>query len=133
MANYVSKMGVWDIVAGGISTPDLKLAQLDDTLTIKLTCQFFARTMTDDLADGFEYRISSDHRLTPLTPIIGLVQGSDSWQLYTHIALFDVMPGYHEAEVRLQFLHGSMNGIGAMMSFFMMGEQLDIGRKQVSV
>lgn len=126
MANYVSKTGVWDIIAGSIVTPELKLTRLDDTREVKVTCQFFARTMTDDLNDGFEYRIVADDSLTPLTPIIGLVQGSDSWQLYTHIALFEVLPGNKEAQVDLHFLHGSMNGVGAMMNFFMLGEQLDL-------
>jgi len=121
MANFVSKTGVWNIEAGQQNTPTLHLTGLDTNQVIKLTCQFSARTMTDDLGDGFEYSIENSGGASSLTPARGIVQGSDSWQLYTHVALFEVQSG-GKVDFSLITDTGSMNGKGAMMNFLLLAE-----------
>ena len=125
MVYFVSKTGVWDVEAGESGTPALKVAGLESGNGIKLTCQFFARTMTDDLGDGFEYAIESNGAAIPLTPIKGFVQGSDSWHLHTHVVLYEVQAG-SETHFNLTIGKGSMNGIGSMMNFLLMAETIEL-------
>lgn len=126
MANYVSKTGVWDIKVGETDLPTLTVENLSQGKTVKVTCQFFGRTMTDDLGDGYGYNIGGAHKdLITLTPDSGLVQGSDSWQLFTHIVLFDVHSNAEKAEFKLDVSKGDMNGQGLMMSYMLMAEIIE--------
>ena len=125
MAYAVSRTGVWDVDSDEAALPLLTVRDIVNKQTIKLTCQFFARTATDDLADGFEYTIQVNGAVVPLTPGIGLVQGSDSWQLYTHIALFEAQSS-DEIEFKLTTEASDMNGKGAMMNFLMLAEIIDL-------
>lgn len=125
MAHYVSKTGVWDIQSGETELPSLTIENLAAGKTIKVTCQFFGRTMTDDLGDGYGYRIAeAQGALITLTPNSGLVQGSDSWQLFTHVVLFEV-PSSTKVEFKLNVSKGDMNGKGVMMNYMMMAELID--------
>ena len=125
MAYAVSRTGVWDVDSDEATLPLLTINGIANGQTIKLTCQFFARTMTDDLGDGFEYTIQVSGSVVPLTPGIGLVQGSDSWQLYTHIALFEAQSP-DEIQFKLTTEASDMNGKGAMMNFLMLAEIIDL-------
>jgi hypothetical protein len=126
MANYVSKTGVWDVAVGETELPTLTVENLSQGETMKVTCQFFGRTMTDDLGDGYGYRVVElQGALITLTPDIGLVQGSDSWQLFTHIVLFEVDSNIEKAEFKLNISKGDMNGQGVMMNYMLMAEVID--------
>ena len=125
MLSYVSRTGVWDIQAGETKLPNIKLENLVANSTIKVTCQFYGRSMSDDLSEGYTYHIREGGvNLITLTPDIGFVQGSDSWQLYTHVMLFQV-PGRvdrTETTINVEIDTGDMNGIGAMMNFVLIAE-----------
>ena len=121
MAHVVSRTGVWDVDDPEVVLPSLELSGIDSGKMIKLTCQFFARTLTDNLEHGFEYTIQVSGATVPLTPGIGLVQGSDSWQLFTHIALFEVQ-SRSSMTFHLAIDKSDMNGKGAMMNLLMLAE-----------
>ena len=125
MTYFVSRTGVWDVDSDEATLPTLSIKNLAGGQTIKLTCQFFARTLTDDLGDGFEYTIQVNGAVVPLTPGIGLVQGSDSWQLFTHIALFEAQSA-GEIQFMLMTEASDMNGKGAMMNFLMLAEIIEL-------
>lgn len=128
MAYYVSKTGVWDIQAGETELPALTVGKLQGGSALKVTCQFYARTMTDDLRDGFTFRIQeTETNLITLTPDLGLVQGSDSWQLFTHHVLFQIPSAADgkETHIKIQLDSGDMNGQGVMMNFVMFAEVLN--------
>jgi len=126
MANYISKTGAWDIKADETQVPSLNVEKLESGKTVKVTCQFFGRTMTDDLLEGYEYCITeSNGSLITLTPDMGLVQGSDSWQLFTHIVLFEVPTAITKAEFKLHISKGETNGQGLMMNYLLMAEIID--------
>ena len=121
MVHVVSRTGVWDVDDPEAVLPSLELSGIDRGRMIKLTCQFFARTLTDNLEDGFEYTIQVSGAAVPLTPGIGLVQGSDSWQLFTHIALFEVQSSSNII-FNLAIDKSDMNGKGAMMNLLVLAE-----------
>lgn len=125
MLNHTSKTGVWDIKAGETKLPSISLENLKADSIIKVTCQFYGRTMTDSLSDGYTYRIQEEGtNLITLTPDIGFVQGSDSWQLFTHIVLFQVPSTANDSQsgIRVELDTGDMNGEGAMMNFVLFAE-----------
>lgn len=129
MAYYVSKTGVWDVSEGDSSLPSLSIENLAQGKIVKVTCQFFGQTMTDDLGDGFAYQVieKSEKSLITLTPDSGLVQGSDSWQLFTHVVLFEVPSDAagKQAEFALDISASDMNGKGSMMNYLLMAELID--------
>lgn len=125
MAYMVSRTGVWDIGEEDTTLPALEVSDIGKGQVIKLTCQFFARTLTDNLNDGFEYTLEVSGGAVPLTPGIGLVQGSDSWQLYTHIALFEAQSS-NKIELKLVTGESDMNGKGAMMSLLLLAEVIEL-------
>ncbi len=125
MISYTSRTGVWDIQAKETKLPHIKLENLVANSTIKVTCQFYGRSLSDDLGDGYTYQIQErGTNLITLTPDIGFVQGSDSWQLYTHVMLFQVpgRVGDGETTINIEVDKGDMNGIGAMMNFVLIAE-----------
>jgi hypothetical protein len=124
MAHVVSRTGVWDVDDSEVTLPTLELSGIDSGKMIKLTCQFFARTRTDNLNDGFEYTIQVSGATIPLTPGIGLVQGSDSWQLFTHIALFQAQ-STDKIIFNLVTDKSDMNGKGSMMNLLILAEIMD--------
>lgn len=133
MIFVVSKTGVWDVAAGQISTPELTMRGVQAPQAIKLTCQFFARTLSDNLNDGFEYTLegNDDLPVASLTPNVGLVQGSDSWQLYTHTVLFEVLstgaqPEPLDISFNIIIAKQGMSGSGAMMNYTMLAEMVAI-------
>lgn len=125
MITHISKTGVWDVVAEETTVPSLTVDNLTGGTTLKITCQFYGRTLTDDLGDGFIFRIQeTGTNLITQTPAVGFVQGSDSWQLFTQIVLMDVPDS---AEGKSSTIHvmldaGDMNGEGAMMNYLLMVE-----------
>lgn len=126
MANFVSKTGVWNVVIGETELEPVMLDNLTPGKIVKVICQFFGRTMTDDLGDGYNYRVvETQGSLITATPDMGLVQGSDSWQFFSHIVLFEVPTGTTKAEFKLQLSRGDMNGKGSMMNYMLMAELLD--------
>jgi hypothetical protein len=129
MAHYVSKRGVWEVSEDGSSLPSLSIENLAQGNIVKVTCQFFGQTMTDDLNDGFAYHIveKSQVALIILTPNSGLVQGSDSWQLFSHVVLFEVPSALvgKKAEFSLEVSASEMNGKGSMMNYMLMAELID--------
>lgn len=119
----VSRTGAWDIaVTEEPTTPSLTIDNLAQGGLLKVTCQFSAKTMTNDLGDGFEFDIVADDMTHPYTPTKGLVQGSDNWQLYTFVSVFEVQTNH--AEFNLVLDDGGMSGKGAMMNFLLMAEVL---------
>jgi hypothetical protein len=62
-----------------------------------------------------------------LTPNSGLVQGSDSWQLFSHVVLFEVPSALvgKKAEFSLEVSASEMNGKGSMMNYMLMAELID--------
>jgi hypothetical protein len=126
MANYVSKTGVWDVNGDKTELPILAVENLSVGKTVKVTCQFLGRTLSDDLGDGYGYQIlETNGALITLTPNIGLIQGSDSWQLFTHIVLYEVPYSAEKAEFKLAISRDEMNGRGVMMNFMLMAEVID--------
>jgi hypothetical protein len=124
MVHYTSKTGVWNVDASEEEFPVLVVKGLSAGTLLKVTCQFFSRTMTDDLGDGYEYRLVENGATTliTLTPDGGLVQGSDSWQLFTHVVLFEVPASIDHTELALRINYGGMNGQGSMMNLTMIAE-----------
>ncbi|MEL6308832.1 MAG: hypothetical protein AAFQ52_11870 [Chloroflexota bacterium] len=125
MVEHISKIGVWDVVAGETDLPSLTIENLKADSTLKITCQFFGRTMTDDLGDGYIYRIrETGTNLITLTPDVGFVQGSDGWQLFTHVLLMQVpsTAAGNTSTIQVLIGAGDMNGEGAMMNFVLMAE-----------
>ncbi|MDQ7025703.1 MAG: hypothetical protein Q9P44_09100 [Anaerolineae bacterium] len=125
MATMVSRTGVWGIGEEDTTLPTLEVSSIETGQVIKLTCQFFARTMTDNLNDGFEYRLEVNGGAVPLSPIMGLVQGSDSWQLYTHIALYEAQSS-DKIAFNLTTAESDMNGKGSMMSLLLLAETIEL-------
>lgn len=133
MIFMTSKTGAWDVVAGQVNTPELLVRGVHSTHAIKITCQFFARTMSDELIDGFEYTIApaDDAPVANLTPNVGLVQGSDSWQSYVQVVLFEVLTTSEltapmDVAFNLSIAKQGMNGSGAMMNYSMFAELVEI-------
>jgi len=129
MVYVTSRIGVWDVGANASHTPDLELPTLQPDRVLKITCQFFARTFSDDLGDGFDYAITSSAapHLVPLTPARGLVQGSDSWQQFSHVLLFEVLSPQSDETItfNIEVSRGDMNGRGFMMNYVMMAEWVE--------
>jgi hypothetical protein len=123
MVQYVSKTGVWDVSADDAQTPSLPIPVPAGAL-VKVTCQFFARTMTDQNDDGFLYSLLASDQAVSLTPLQGIVQGQDSWQMISHVALFEASGVGHETELEfgLQIERGGMHGRGSMMNFTLLAE-----------
>lgn len=126
MTHFVSKTGVWDVEIGTLQTPVLTVENIPSGSVLKVTCQFFARTLSDHHDDGFRYAIAVSDDGLPLSPTQGIVQGSDSWQLYTHVAFYEVVSfGVSEKlDFALELSRGDLNGKGAMMNFLLTCEML---------
>lgn len=125
MVSYVSQTGVWEIIVGETTLPHITIENLPADSTLKVTCQFFGRSSSDDLIEGYTYRIQEGTaNLITLTPDSGLVQGSDSWQLYTHVLLFQAPRGTDSKDltINVHLDSGDMNGRGVMMNFVLLAE-----------
>lgn len=126
---YISKTGVWDISDDDPQTPNLSVTAAVGT-QVKVTCQFFARSMTDHYDDGFLYTLQSSDNCVSLTPLQGIIQGHDTWLMIAHTALFEVsgIPGeLVDLEFSLQVESGGMNGRGSMMNYTLLAEVIRDG------
>lgn len=127
MAFFVSREGVWDIVAGSSDTPALKVTGLQAGDMLKVTVNFCAHATTRDANEGFYYTLStdSDDDVMAVTPATAIFQGDDGWQSCTLIAVFQVLPSTDgEAEFSCQFNKGDLTGSGTMMNFVLLAEML---------
>lgn len=125
MVEFISKTGVWDVSADDPQTPTLTMTVPVGT-QVKIVCQFFARTMTAENDDGFLYTILSSDNAVSLTPLQGIIQGCDSWQMIAHTALFEASGVGDTAELQfgLQIENGGMQGRGSLMNFMLLAETM---------
>lgn len=127
LLEQTSKTGVWDIQAGETSLPTITLNNLAANSIIKVTLQFFGRAQSDNLSEGYTYSIrEKGTNLITLSPSFGLVQGQDSWQLFTHQVLFQVPGNVNDGQagIFIDIGEGDMNGVGSMMNFTLFAEKV---------
>lgn len=128
MAYYVSKEGVWSLVTGGRSeTPMLEVAGLRPGQIVKVTANFFARTSTNDIGEGFYYALSTANPTdaAALTPTVGLFQGDEGWKSCTLIVLFEITgTGEVEADFELTFSKGDLNPRAELSNVTLIAEVL---------
>jgi len=125
---FVSKTGVWDVSDDDPQTPPLSVVAPVGA-QIKVICQFFARTMTDQNDDGFLYTVQASDNAVSLTPLQGIVQGHDTWMMIAHTALFEASGVGETVELQfgLQIEPGGMRGRGSMMNFTLLAEVIHDG------
>lgn len=125
MVFYVAKEGVWQVEAGSTSgTPVVQVPDLAPGKKVKVTCNFVARTMSDDNGEGFFYSIvSGNDYVVPVTPASNIFQGCDGWQSATLVALFEVT-GTESArgDFSVSFKKGDMDGKGTLLNFKLLAE-----------
>ncbi len=113
MAYFVSKEGVWSLITGGRSeTPLLEVPSLRPGQIVKVTANFFARTSTNDIGEGFYYSLGTANPTdaAALTPAVGLFQGDEGWKSCTLIVLFEITGTNEvEADFELTFSKGDLN------------------------
>lgn len=128
MAYFVSKEGVWDVTPGGrSSTPVLKVAGLQPGTFVKVTCNFGARTIYRDTAEGFFYSLGTDgdNDVLAMTPATAIFQGDDGWQSCSLMTVFRVLATTDgEVDFACHFSKGDLSGSGALMNFVMIAEIL---------
>jgi len=128
MAQVTSKTGVWDVSVDAPQTPSLTVT-VPVGAQVKVICQFFARTRTPGNDDGFLYTLLSSDNAASLTPLQGIIQGRDSWQMIAHTALFEASGVGEQVELEfgLQIESGGMQGRGYMMNFMLLAEVMHDG------
>lgn len=128
MAFFVSREGVWDIVAGNHGdTPTLKVTGIQAGSIIKVTVNFCAHTTKRDANEGFYYTLGAayDDDVMAVTPTTAVFQGDDGWQSCTLVSVFQVLGNTDgEAEFSCQFGKGDLTGTGTLMNFTLIAEML---------
>lgn len=128
MAQYASREGVWELVTGGRSeTPLLEVAGLAAGEVVKVTANFFARTSTNDISEGFYYTLASADGAdaAALTPATGLFQGDEGWKSCTLIVLFEVRgSGEVEADFELTFAKGDLTPRAQLSNVTLIAEKV---------
>ncbi|MGB1287788.1 MAG: hypothetical protein ACPG7F_14710 [Aggregatilineales bacterium] len=120
MMYYAAKDGVWQISEGS-DTPTLSIGDAAAGTHVKVTCNFTARTMSDDNGQGFYYRIVSNSA-SALTPVSSVFQGCDGWQTATLVGLFEVTTTDDETTFSVVFDAGDMDGKGTLLNFTLLAE-----------
>jgi hypothetical protein len=128
MAHYTSKQGVWSLMVGGRSeTPMLEVAHLKAGQIVKVTVNFFARTGTNDISEGFYYSLSTANPADAiaLTPTQGLFQGDEGWKSCTLITLFEIQgDGEIEADFEVTFQKADLMPRAQLSNFVFLAEIL---------
>lgn len=128
MAQMVSKEGVWSLMIGGRSeTPMLEVSGLQAGQRVKVTANFFARTSTNDIGEGFYYTLATANQgdAVALTPATGLFQGDEGWKSCTLIVVFEIQgSGTVEADFELTFSKGDLNPRAQLSNVLLLAETL---------
>jgi hypothetical protein len=128
MAYYAAKEGVWALVTGGRSeTPLLSVGGLRPGQIVKVTANFFARTGTNDISEGFYYTLATVNPLaaSALTPATGLFQGDEGWKSCSLVALFEVRgTDTIQADFELTFSKGDLNPRAQISNVVLIAELL---------
>jgi hypothetical protein len=130
MAFFVSKEGVWDLIADGQNeTPTLTVTNLKAGSLVKITVNFTAQTSLDHAREGFYFSVNADAHsqsdVLAMTPTASALQGTQGWHSAVLIAVFEVLSTTDgTATFECAFSKGDLAGKGTLMNFVMLAELL---------